>query len=218
MFRSIGFPDVTSIKDTWLDWYKDRRMEDGVAPLVGRLLEAKARRVLDFGTGTGRHTTYLAKIGFDVYGCFDWSQAAITAAKEELAKNGLTAVLRVWDMNDTPLPYDDSFFDAVVAVKVLHDAYFQKILQITSEIQRITRSGGFAYVVSPTYDKVMKQKQQGMSFDEPEPGTFISLNGNEIGIPHHHFRRNEMFQLLGNFRIISFEERDEHFCFTGTKS
>jgi len=215
--RYIGFPGVNSIKDTWLEWYKDGRIEDGVAPLVRRLLEAKVRRVLDFGTGTGRHTTYLAKMGFDVYG-FDWSQAAITAAKEQLAKNGLTAVLRVWDMNDAPLPYDDSFFDAVVAVKVLHHTCYQKILQIASEIHRITRSGGFAYIVSPTYDEVMKQKQQGMSFDEPEPGTFIPLNGNEIGIPHHHFRLDEMLQVFGEFRTVSLEERDEHFCFTGIKN
>ena len=148
----------------------------------------------------------------------DWSNAAIIAAKEELAKNGLTAVLRVWDMNDTPLPYDDSFFDAMVAVKVLHHTYFQKILQITVEIRRITRSGGFAYIVSTTYDEVMKQKQQRMSFDEPEPGTFIPLNGNEIGIAHHHFRRNEMLQVFRGFRTVSFEERDGHFCFTGIKN
>jgi len=126
--------------------------------------------------------------------------------------------LRVWDMNDTPLPYDDSFFDAVVAVKVLHHTYFHKILQIASEIRRVTRSGGIAYIVSPTYDKVMKEKQRGMSFDEPEPGTFIALNGKEIGIPHHHFRGNEMFQVFGAFRTVSFEERDEHFCFTGIKN
>ena len=63
---------MASIQDTWLDWYNDRRIEENVVLLVKRLLEAKVRRVLDFGTGTGRHAVYLARIGFEVYG-FDWS-------------------------------------------------------------------------------------------------------------------------------------------------
>ena len=120
---------MASIKDTWLNWYKDRRVEENVALFVKWLLEARVRRVLDFGTGTGRHAVYLARMGFEVYG-FDWSDAAITIAKQELSKEKLSASLTVWDMNDAPLPYDDDFFDAVIAVKVLHHTYLEKITRI----------------------------------------------------------------------------------------
>ncbi|MGP8068461.1 MAG: class I SAM-dependent methyltransferase [Candidatus Bathyarchaeia archaeon] len=207
---------MASIKDTWLNWYKDRRVEENVALFVKWLLEARVRRVLDFGTGTGRHAVYLARMGFEVYG-FDWSDAAITIAKQELSKEKLSASLTVWDMNDAPLPYDDDFFDAVIAVKVLHHTYLEKITRIASEIARITHTGGYVYIESPTYEEAMRQKLEGVRFDEPEPGTFIPLNGEEIGIPHHHFRLDEILKTFIDFRPISFEERNELYCLTGIK-
>ena len=207
---------MASIKDTWLDWYNDRRIEENVVLLVKRLLEAKVRRVLDFGTGTGRHAVYLARIGFEVYG-FDWSDAAIRITKQEMSRERFSAQLTVWDMNDTPLPYDDGFFDAVIAVKVLHHTYIEKIRRIASEIARITHESGYVYIEAPTYEEAMKQKLEGVRFDEPEPGTFIPLNGNEVGVPHHHFTRDEILKTLENFRLISLEEKNDHYCFTGIK-
>jgi len=207
---------MASIKDTWIDWYKDRRIEESLPPLVNFLLDAKVRRVLDFGTGTGRHTVYLAKIGFEVYG-FDWSEAAITITKEELFKQGLSANLMIWDMSELPLPYDDGFFDAVITIKVLHHTYLDKIKRIASEIARITRNGGYLYVELPTYGEVMRQKREGARFDEPESGTFIPLEGNEIGVPHHHFKLDEILNVFVNFRVISLEERNEHYCLTAIR-
>ena len=63
----------------------------------------------------------------------------------------------------------------------------------------------------------MRQKLEGVRFDEPEPGTFIPLNGEEIGIPHHHFRLDEILKTFIDFRPISFEERNELYCLTGIK-
>jgi len=75
-----------------------------VGAVAKTMREANMSKVLDFGCGTGRHTVYLANMGFEVYG-FDRSEAAIGRARLELAKHGLGANLRVWDMNETPLPY-----------------------------------------------------------------------------------------------------------------
>ena len=50
--------------------------------------------------------------------------------------------LKVWDKNDRPLPYDDGFFDAVIAVRVLCHTYLEKTTRIASEIARIMRNGG----------------------------------------------------------------------------
>ena len=205
-----------SIKDTWLEWYKDGKVEDNVVQLAKELLEARARKVLDFGCGTGRHTLYLARLGFDVYG-FDWSEAAITICKQQLAEQGLSANLTIWDMNDTRLPYNDDFFDAVVAVRVLHHTFVQSIGRIASEIARITRSGGYLYVEVPTYEEAIQQKLEGIRSDEPEPGTFIPLEGEEVGVPHHHFRLDEMLELFPDFDTRSLEERNGHYCLTGIR-
>jgi len=54
-------------------------------------------------------------------------------------------------MNDTPLPYDDGFFDAVIAVLVLHHTCVEKIMRIASEIERVARKGGYLYVEVPAW-------------------------------------------------------------------
>jgi SAM-dependent methyltransferase len=205
-----------SVKDTWLDWYKDKRVEPNVVAFAKILHENKARRVLDFGTGTGRHTVYLAQMGFEVFG-FDWSEAAIALANQELTKQGLRANLMVWDMNETPLPYADGFFDGVIAVRVLHHTYLEKITRIASELGRIMKNGSYLYLEVPTYEEAVKQKQDGIKFEEPEPGTFLPLNGEERGIPHHHFTRDEMLTVFAVFNLLTLQEENWHYCFTGVK-
>ena len=207
---------MTSIKDTWLNWYKDGRVEDGVVTFAELIRKANARKVLDFGTGTGRHTVYLASLGFNMYG-FDWSQNAIAITKEELSKKRLSANLKVWDMNQTPLPYDDEFFDAIVAVRVLHHTYIQAIERVVSEIVRVARVGGYLYLEVPTYDEAIRQKLESAKSEEPEPGTFIPLAGDEVGVPHHHFKLNELLTVFAQFKLLTLEEKDGHYCFTGVR-
>jgi SAM-dependent methyltransferase len=203
-------------RDAWLDWYKDGRVAEQI-PILARLLkEANEERALDFGTGTGRHTVYLTKMGFKVYG-FDWSEASVRVANRELARQGLSANLRVWDMTETPLPYADYFFDGVSAVRVLHHTYTEKIRRIASEIERITKVGSLVYVEVPTYAKALRQKLEGMRSKEPEPRTFVPSEGDEAGIPHHHCTKVEL-KYFPNFTVRALEEKDEHYCFTGIKN
>jgi SAM-dependent methyltransferase len=202
-------------KDSWIGWYKDRKIEEGVGVAARLLREANARKVLDFGSGTGRHTVYLAKMGFEVYG-FDWSEAAVRLAKRELAKQGLSAELRVWDMTVIPLPYPDSFFDGVVAVRVIHHTFANAVRRVAAEIERITKLGGLVYVEVPTYEKA--QRLDGMRSEEPEPGTFIPSEGDEAGIPHHLCTREKLVTLFPNCTMRTLDEREEHYCFTGIRS
>jgi SAM-dependent methyltransferase len=204
-------------KDVWLDWYKDRRVEEQVPILAKLLKEANAKRILDFGSGTGRHTVYLAKLGFEVYG-FDWSEAAIRLADQELSKQGVSANLVIWDMNETPLPYADSFFDCVIVIRVLQHTYIERIRRIASEIERITKTAGYVYVDVPTLEEALRQKLEGMRSEEPESRTFVPLEGDEAGIPHHHFTRDELVKLFPNFTVRTLEEKNEHYCFTGIRN
>jgi SAM-dependent methyltransferase len=200
-------------KDSWLDWYEDRQVEENVAKLARTLKQEGISRVLDFGCGTGRHAVFLAREGFETYG-FDWSEAAINRARRELAKEGLRASLQIWDMVKIPLPYENSFFGAVFAVRVFHHTYVENIRRIASEMERITRAKGYLYAEVPTYDKGDRMKTEWSDSEEPEPGTFVPQHGDERGIPHHHFDRQELLELFPGFRELQLEERHEHFCLT----
>src|SRR5438876_6570282 len=204
-------------KDAWLDWYQDKRVEEGVVDFAKMLKEAAANRILDFGCGTGRNTVYLVRVGFEVYG-FDWSEAAVAATRQELSREKLDANLQVWDMNQTPLPYDRSFFHGILAMRVLHHTYVDRIKRIASEIERITKTGGLLYVEVPTYEKAMRQKREGSKSKEPEPGTFVPLEGDEAGIPHHHFRKDELVSLFPGFTPKTLDEKSEHHRLTAIRS
>lgn len=204
-------------KESWLDWYKEREVEEGVANLAKAIKKSGMSKVLDFGCGTGRHTVYLCKMGFDVYG-FDWSKSAIDRTKQELTRHGLRAKLRVWDMKEVPLPYNNSFFDAVFVVRVFHHTYLENIKRIASEIARITRSRGYLYAEVPTYEKALRLKLEGAESEEVEPGTFVPSEGDEAGIPHHHFKKDELLRMFPIYTKVSLEEKYEHLCLTATRN
>ncbi|HZY94083.1 MAG TPA: class I SAM-dependent methyltransferase [Candidatus Bathyarchaeia archaeon] len=153
-------------KDSWLDWYQGRRVEESVVELAKTLKEAGASRILDLGCGTGRNTVYLARLGFQVYG-FDWSAASVTATKRELSKEQLDADLRLWDMTHTRFPYIASFFDGILAMRVIHHTFLGNIKRIGGEIERITKPGSVVYVEVPTFEKGLKPNVPGPSRRSP---------------------------------------------------
>lgn len=204
-------------KDSWLDWYGDRKVEGSVVEFAKTLKLTKASKVLDFGCGTGRNTLYLSRMGFDVFG-FDWSEAALEKARAELSGQGLMADLRAWDMNEVPLPYGDAFFDAVLIMRVMHHTFVDKIRRIASEVSRIAKRGGYLYVEVPTYEEALRLSSEGMKSEEPEPGTFVPSTGDEVGIPHHHFKKDELTALFASFTPLAIETRYEHLCFTARRN
>ena len=200
-------------KDSWLNWYQDREVEEGVIRFSHLLKEAGSSRVLDFGCGTGRNTVHLAGLGFETHG-FDWSEASVATAKNELSQAGLGADLRVWDMNETPFPYTDSYFDAVLIMRVMHHTYAEKIRRIASEIGRFTKSGGLLYTEVPA----LELAHRPTPCTEPEPGTFVPSTGDEAGVPHHFFRKEELTSMFSDFISLELDVKyDYHYCFTARR-
>jgi SAM-dependent methyltransferase len=198
--------------DPWLNWYwgKEGTLESGVAELEAFFKRNGVLKILDLGCGTGRHSLHFAKSGFEVYG-FDRSDKAVNRAKLLFELEGLSAELRCWDMTATPYPYENGFFDAVVAMKVIHHTLMGCIEKIVAEIARITKVGGFLYLVSPTYEKAVRLKGDGVRSEEVEPGTFLPSEGEEKGILHHHFTREELHELLKGFDVRSLRVEEEHY-------
>jgi len=173
--------------------------------LVQTLRNRGGNTVLDLGSGTGRHVVYLAKSGFSVFG-LDNSSEAMAATRQWLAEEGLEADLRLQSMTER-FPYDDGFFDAGVSVQVIHHADLATVRGIVGEITRVLKKGGAIFVTVP------KLRNQGKTFEQLEPNTFVPLDGPEKGLPHHYFTPGELQEMFGDFDIVDIHlDGWEHYC------
>ena len=194
----------------WQGWYREHEI---VEPEVSRLEELfrlnDVRRILDFGCGMGRHTVYLARKGFEMYG-FDRSREAVDKVQSMLTGENLSARLMVWNMLD-PLPYETGFFDAVLAVRVIQHTYRKDIENILQEIDRVMRDRGFLFMQVVSFERRIKNMPEEGKTSWVEPGTAIAHWGDEIGVPHHYFTEKELRTLLGGYEILEIHSETDHY-------
>ena len=153
---------------------------------------------------------YLAKKGFSVCG-LDHSSEGMKVTRQWLADEGLAAKLRLQSMTER-LPYEDAFFDAVVSVQVIHHADVATIREIVEEVSRVLKRVGFLFVTVP------KLRNQGETFAQLEPNTFIPLDGPERGLPHHYFTPEELREVFGGYDIEDiYLDVWDHYCMLAFK-
>lgn len=98
--------------------------------------------LLDIGIGTGLASQSFAKMGLEVYGCDGSTEMLKVCESKAFAKE-----LKVFDLQNIPLPYSDSFFDHVICCGVLH--FFDELETFLKEVLRIIKPGGvFAFTVA----------------------------------------------------------------------
>ena len=180
-------------------------------PGIVRLLKDRgASTIMDLGSGTGRHSVYLAKNGFSVFG-LDSSSVGIETTRQCLADEGLDADLKLQSMTEQ-LPYENAFFDAVISVQVIHHADGVTIRKVIQEITRVLDRDGFLFITVP------KLKNQGERFEQVEPNTFIPLDGPERGLLHHYFTPEELREVFGGFNIADIHlDTVNHYCLSAFK-
>ncbi|MBU0982128.1 class I SAM-dependent methyltransferase [Patescibacteria group bacterium] len=178
--------------------------------IVEVLKKKGAKNILDLGCGSGRHTIFLVKKGFSVFG-LDNSSTGLDMTREWLFEEKLSAELRQQEMTEK-FPWNNNFFDAVISVQVIHHADIATIKKIISEIERVLKKDGFLFVTVP------KLKNQAKKYKKIEPNTYTPLDGPEKGLPHHYFTETELENFFLNFKILSIEQDDcDHYCLTAIK-
>lgn len=201
-------------QETWDQTYTSKgKFFKEVHPLLKTSITKLSKNycnVLDLGSGSGRHIIFLAKKGFNVTG-IDNSKKGIELTKETLKKLKLSAKLIVSDIYKK-LPFKDNSFDLVISTQVIHHNRTHQIRDLVREIERILKFKGKIFITMP--------KIKDLSYKNPievEKNTFIPLEGNERGVTHHYFSRDELSQLFHNFSIEIFEDRTKHYVIIGTK-
>lgn len=186
----------------------------------------KVKKILDFGSGTGRHIIYLARNNFDVYG-IDIAEEGIDITKKWLAKEGLRAQLKVGSIYEK-LPYKDNFFNAVISTNAIHHEKIVNVRKAIAEIERVIKPGGLIFITVrkrkfrkfyPDLAIIEKYGKQKSRYKVIGPRTYVPIEGGEKGLVHYLFNKELIKKEFNNFKIsdIWLDSEKRHYCFLGIK-
>jgi len=109
-------------------------------------------KILDIGSGEGRHVLRLAKEGFDVVG-LELTKAGTTTANKKLKTNKLRATLILGDSHN--LPFIDQYFDSIISIQVFQFNDWTGTELCFTEASRVLKKKGMFFLrVKSTTAKV----------------------------------------------------------------
>jgi SAM-dependent methyltransferase len=179
---------------------------DEVKRFSEKMKEAGLSRVLDLGCGNGRHTVFLDKKGFDIWG-LDNAPEGIRLAHVWLNQEHLVAPLVLADVH-APFPFKDNSFDGLISTRVIHHATQAKVLGAVREIIRVVHKGGMILITVPGD---ANRKSHHAWFGRHtlikwiDPQTYVPLGTHEKGIPHYVFTPEELMELFSGFAEVKIE-------------
>lgn len=202
-------------KNAWEKIFQERgkiflKPHEDMGKLIKTFRAHGVKKILDLGSGSGRHVIYFAKNGFLVYG-LDNSSSGLAITRKWLSEECLEAKLLEQEMTTT-FPFEDNFFDAIISIQVIHHANISDIKKIISEMKRVLKENGFIFITVPIF------KNQGTNFKQIELNTYIPIDGHEKGLPHHYFTKKELKDFFFNFNIVDLHiDRENHYCLSAIK-
>jgi len=196
---------------------------ENIAKVVEVFKKHKVKRVLDLGSGSGRHVIYLVKNGFDVYG-FDIAEEGIKITRHWLEKEKLDANLKIGSIYEK-LPYQDNFFDAIISTSVIHHGKLENIRKAIKEIERVLKPKGLIFITVrrrqfrnwPKFKITEQYDKRQTKYEIVGSRTYLPLNGGEKGMIHYLFNKKLIRKEFKNFQIdkIWVDSKGRHYCFLG---
>ena len=141
--------------DLWADHYDEMVQapeENGSYPFAGyktilniiynRILNSKAKKIMDIGLGTGTLATKLYEKGCSIYGQ-DFSEKMLEIAQTKMPK----AILYQGDFSDGVVaPLTKEKYDAIVATYTLHHLTDEHKITLIRELLALLEDGGCLYI------------------------------------------------------------------------
>lgn len=186
--------------DGWERIYRERGdLQFDVLPKIRRasrtFKEKSYEKILDLGCGTGKHSTFLAYAGFQVYAT-DLSETGIKIAQGKAKSLGLNNIhFKQHDMK--VIPFADSFFNAVVCTWTIYHGKLADIQKTIGETHRVLKTGGTIITDFLSLDDY----SYGLGH-EIEKNTFVGQKKEEEDVPHHYCSKEELIRLFSEFKPV----------------
>jgi 2-polyprenyl-3-methyl-5-hydroxy-6-metoxy-1,4-benzoquinol methylase len=178
------------------DWIAAER---DVQDLEKKLASLKVSRVLDLGCGIGRHSLFFASKGYQVFS-IDASSKAVDFTQNAAREAGLSIDVRQSPM--TTLPFEDHYFDYVLAWNVIYHGDPDTVRTVLSEVVRVLRQRGIFQGTMLTKRNAYYGKGQKVA-----PDTYVNDEEDEKKHAHFYCNAKELTELLHNFEILSLHQK-----------
>lgn len=169
-------------------------------------LKGKKGKILDLGSGSGRH---LKKISGGKMYLVDFSEKMIELAEEKAKEKKIRAEFFVSDLSK--LPFEDNFFDYAIAIASIHCIEGEKNRKkAVEELFRVLKKKGQAEIAVWNKDtKYFKNSPKERH-----------VRWREMGVRYYYlFTKDEIYNLFikAGFKIISKEEPQRNIIFVVQK-
>ncbi len=176
-------------------------VEQDVRDLEKRLAAKGVSRVLDLGCGIGRHSLFFASRGYQVT-AIDASVKAVEYTHNAARTAGVA--MTVTESPMTAVPFDDGYFDYVLAWNVIYHGDPVTVRRVLSEIARVLRPHGI-------FQGTMLTKRNAYygKGTEVAPDTYVNDLEDEKKHAHFYCNARELAELLHGFEMLSLHQREQ---------
>ncbi len=161
------------------------------------------KRILDIGSGYGKHSIYLSENDFSVTS-IDINIQAIEWVREYIDRKGISNINLI-QANINDLPFKNDIFDGIICSSVIHHQNLEGIKNSISEIYRVLKKDGHILIDFMS----LNDDSFGLG-KEGEKNTFIGSREGEEDIPHYYTDIDELKELFKDFRDIKVLENEYH--------
>jgi 2-polyprenyl-3-methyl-5-hydroxy-6-metoxy-1,4-benzoquinol methylase len=160
-------------------------------------------RVVDLGSGIGRHALALAQAGHRVT-AIDASEAAVAETSGAAIAAGLNIDCVLSPMTD--LPFETAAFDHVLAWNVIYHGDESVVRRTLSEVARVTRPGG-SFMATMLSARRLPVEQAKVPGREISRNTWVFEGPGDKVHPHYFCTAPDLLDLLQGFEIITLFDR-----------
>lgn len=178
------------------------KVADEFLPVALRWKELHKQTVLDIGCGRGRHSLFLADMGFDVTAT-DISPEGIEQLEKEAKRRKLDNRIRTLVCDMLELPFENDRFDCVLGFLSITHTDYAGLKKVISRITAMLRKSGRLYV---TFNSKNSPAFRDNSSEKIDGYTIIKKHGLEKDIPHTYLVYDDVKRLLKEFNILKIQQ------------
>lgn len=168
-------------------------------------VNASRGRALDLGSGNGRNSIYLAKLGYIVYG-IEMVEYAVNLAREKAKVEKLLDKVNfeVGNVGER-LGFEDESFDLIIDMMTLHLLNKSERLIYSGEVQRLLKPNGF-YLLHTIYSESPAAVDLFKRYPGPELNSYIIP---QSGVIEKAFSKDDLKTMFSSFNTIDLLEETQ---------